>query len=74
MAPHQTTSTAAGTSPAAALLTLPAQAAEQQPVRTLSRLDCVAFIYGHDTALHATWQAELAGVPLTWLAIDRVLQ
>ncbi len=38
---------------------LPAQSATQLPIRTMSRLECAAFLYG-DEALHATWHADMA--------------
>lgn len=47
-------------------------AAQQQPIRRLSPLDCAAILYGQ-TALYAAWEAQLADVPLSWLALDHVV-
>ena len=45
---------------------LPAQSAEQLPVRTMSRLACAAFIYG-DQGEHAAWECYLSKRPVHWI-------
>ena len=60
MATHQTTTASTSNSPGShPMWTLPAQSATQLPIRTMSRLECAAFLYG-DEALHATWHADMA--------------
>ncbi len=46
---------------------LPAQSATQLPIRTMSRLECAAFIYG-DQGEHAAWECYLSDRPVFWTA------
>lgn len=52
--------------PAAWMLTMPEPSATQQPVRTMSRIDCAAFLYG-DQGLNAAWECKLSDRPVWWL-------
>ena len=67
--PHTTTAHAGSSRSAAALMpmVLPPQSAEQLPVRTMSRLDVAALLYGTQDSLHAAWECYCAERPVHWI-------